>query len=222
MTQLFEGKVYEILPLSNGILFSYQKEIIDTDVVVAYKMLSFESGRITDIAKNIYLLSKFGSSYKAIAEHYENYITTKSLVLAGGKVFLLYTNGDAVLLDNDATPIWSGNLSYRTCNPSDIALFGNALWAAFPGCNVLIKYNLATMREELRIGGKVSPFLTPNDIFIDQSRAVISNATGKNLVSIDLNTFELEELESFDQPVLQYMKTENHRFVVLESGLYLL
>lgn len=222
MTQLFEGKVYEILPLSNGILFSYQKEVIDTDVVVAYKMLSFESGRITDIAKNIYLLSKFGSNYKAVAEHCDNYITTKSLVLAGGKVFLLYTNGNAVLLDNDVTPVWSGNLSYRTCNPSDFALFGNALWTTFPGCNVLIKYSLTTMREEVRIGGKVSPFLNPSDIFIDGSKAIISNADAKNLVSIDLNTFEFEEIETFDQPVLQFVKAENHRFVILESGLYLI
>jgi len=47
MKRIFEGQVYEILPLSNGIIFSYCKEIIDQNVVVSFKMLSFETGRIT-------------------------------------------------------------------------------------------------------------------------------------------------------------------------------
>ena len=81
MKKIFEGEVYEILPLSNGIIFSYCKEVIDENIVVAFKMLSFDTGRFTDIAKNIYLLTKFGNNYKAVMANCDNYITVKSIIL---------------------------------------------------------------------------------------------------------------------------------------------
>ena len=55
MKEIFSGEVYEILPTTNGIIFSYCNEILDENVVVAYKMISFDNGRFTNIAKNIYL-----------------------------------------------------------------------------------------------------------------------------------------------------------------------
>ena len=142
MKQIFPGEVYEILPITNGIIFSYKKDDIHNKVVIAYKMISFATGQYTDIAKNIYMLSKFGSNYKAIAEHCENYITVKSLLLAGGKVFLLFPDGKATLLDLDATPIWTGDLIYRGNPPTDIKLHNNSLWATYAQCNMLVKFIL--------------------------------------------------------------------------------
>ena len=67
MKKVFSGTVYEVLPVSNGIIFSYCKDIIEENTVVAYKMITFDNGRFTDIAKNIYQLTKFGNNYKAAA-----------------------------------------------------------------------------------------------------------------------------------------------------------
>ena len=87
MKKIFEGEVYDVLPLNNGIIFSYCKESTEENVTVSYKMISFEDGRITDIAKNIYLLTKFGNNYKAIISHCGNYITTKSKMQAFFEIF---------------------------------------------------------------------------------------------------------------------------------------
>ena len=85
MKKVFAGEVYEVMPLSGGIIFSYCKDTLeDNNVVVAYKMISFENGKFTDVAKNIYLLTKFGNSYKAVAALCDNYITVKSIVLPNG------------------------------------------------------------------------------------------------------------------------------------------
>lgn len=223
MKQIFEGEVFEILPLSNGILFSYNREEVDNNVIVAYKMISFDNGRFTDVAKNVYLITKFGNNYKAVVSRCDNYITVKSILLPNGKVFLLSDDGNAQLLDNDATVIWTGDLIYRSCIPSDIVLYDNALWASYAEYNTLLKYNLATMREELRIGGGASsPFNKPRNIFLEGDNAIISNQGSNKLLQINLATYKLTEYQSFNEPVLQYVNVAENRFAILESGLYLI
>lgn len=222
MKKVFSGEVYDVMPLSDGIIFSYCKEVIGENIRVAYKMISFEDGYFTDIAKNIYLLTKFGNNYKAVAALCGNYISAKAIVLPNSKVFLLLQDGTAQLLDIDASPIWTGELKYRGFNPSDIALYKNALWASFAECNVLLRYNLATMREELRIGGSKSPFNKPQSLFVDTDSVMVSNAGSNKLIQVDLNSYSVFEYEEFNEPVRQYVKVGDNRFAVLDSGLYLI
>lgn len=222
MENLFAGQIYEILPLSNGIIFSYKKDELEEGDYVEYKMISFDNRRISNVAKNIYLLTKFGTDAKEIKNLCQNYITVKTLILPGGKVFLLEPDGKAMLTDSDATVIWTGDLTYKTFKPADIALQGNALWAIYPEKNVLLKYNLSTMREELRIGGTKTPFARPVDLFVKDNDVIVSNVDSKKLVKINLNDYTLEELETFNEPVKQYIEVAGNRFVILESGLYII
>lgn len=222
MKQVFSGEVYEILPLSHGIIFSYNKATVDNRVVVFYKMLSLDTGRITDITNHVYLLTKFGNNYKAVSSLCDNFITAKSIVLTGGKVFLLESDGTAKLLDADASPIWTGELKYRNDAPSDIGIYKNALWACYAKSSVLLRFNLATMREELRIGGRLSPFNRPQDMFIDGENAMISNSGSNKLTRLNLDSYSVFDYEIFDEPVYQYVCVDDYQFVILKSGLYLI
>ena len=222
MKQIHSGEIYEILPITNGIIFSYKKDDVNNKVIVAYKMISFTGGQYTDIAKNIYLLTKFGSNYKSVTEHFENYITVKSLLLPNGKVFLLYPDGKAKLLDLDASEIWSGDLLYRGAAPTDIKLHNNALWATYAQHNVLVKFNLNTMRAEIRLGNKKGPFNSPKDIFIEGDCAFISNSGSNKLIQVNLNTYDVLDYENFEEPVYQYLCVDDNKIVILESGLYLI
>ncbi len=222
MQKIFDGEIFEVLPLSNGIIFSYCKDTVDSNIIVAYKMISFENGRFSDVAKNIYLVTKFGNNYKAVASQCDNYITVKSILLPNGKVFLMQSDGTAKLLDTDATPIWTGSLVYRSCCPTDIILHNNALWVSYADCNVLVRFNLSTMREELRIGGTKSPFSKPRDLFLEGDNAIVSNQGSKKLVNINLKEYTVDDLEEFEEPLYQYVQVAENRFVVLQSGLYLI
>ena len=43
MEKIFEGEVCELLPLSNGLIFSYCRERVDeSQADISYKMISFE------------------------------------------------------------------------------------------------------------------------------------------------------------------------------------
>ena len=222
MKKVFSGEVYEVLPISGGIIFSYCKDVIEENTLVSYKMITFDNGRFTDIAKNIYLLTKFGNNYKAVAAVCGNYITAKSIVLPGGKVFLLSEDGEAMLLGADAVPVWTGELKYRGGVATDIALYKNTLWASFADCNVLLRYNLTSMREELRIGGNKSPFDKPSGLFIDGDTVMVSNAGSSKLIEVNLNTYSVFEYEEFSEPVRQYVRVGENCFAVLDSGLYLI
>ena len=222
MKKVFSGVVYEVLAISNGIIFSYRKDIIEQNTVVAYKMITFDNGRFTDVAKNIYLLTKFGNGYKSVLPLCGNYITAKSIILPGGKIFLLSDDGTAQLLDVDALPIWTGELKYRGSCATDIALYKNALWASFSDCNVLLRYNLAAMREELRIGGNKSPFSRPEGLIVEGDGVLVRNAGSSKLIEVDLNSYSVFEYEEFEEPVHQYVKVGENRFAVLDSGLYLI
>ena len=221
MQKIFEGEIFEVLPLSNGIIFSYCKDIVDDNIMVAYKMISFENGRFTDVAKNVYMLTKFGNNYKAVSALCDNYITVKSILLPNGKVFLMQTDGTATLLDNDATPVWTGSLVYRYCCPNDILLYNNALWVCYADCDVLLRHNLSTMREELRIGGAKSPFSKPRNLFLEGDCAMVSNQESKSIIGINLKDYTIFEYENFEETLYQYINVSGNRFVVLESGLYL-
>ncbi len=222
MKEVFSGEIFEVMPLQNGIIFSYLKSFVNDDMVIAYKMLSFDTGRFTDVAKNMYLITKFGNNYKAALEFNDNYITVKSLLIQGGKVFLLAPNGDAQLVDTDGMPIWMGNLCYRQSAPNDIILHNNALWVCYAEKNALLRFNLATMREELRIGGNKSPFNKPRALFLDGDTVMVSNQDSMKLTQINLNTYNVFDYQSFEEPVYQYVKVGDNRFVLLKSGLYLI
>ncbi len=222
MKEVFSGEVFEVMPLQNGIIFSYLKDFVNDDIVVAYKMLSFDTGRFTDVAKNMYLITKFGNNYKAALEFCDNYITVKSILLQGGKVFLLAPNGEAQLVDTDGMPIWTGNLCYRSSAPNDIILHNNALWVCYSEKNALLRFNLATMREELRIGGNKSPFDKPRDLFLEGDTVMVSNQGSMKLTQINLNTYNVFDYETFEEPVYQYVKVGDNRFALLKSGLYLI
>ncbi len=222
MNKIFSGKVYDILPLTDGIVFSYCKSEVDGKVIVAYKMISFELKRFTDVAKNIYLITKFGSNYKAVSALCDNYITAKSVLLPGGRVFLLLQNGTASLLDSDGAALWTGLLSYRGMAPSDIVFREDALWASYSQFDILLKYNLVTMREELKIGGARSPFKAPKGLFAEGELVTVCNSGSMELKKINLDTYDLVEGEKFEEPVYQYVSVGNNRFVLLESGLYII
>ena len=152
----------------------------------------------------------------------KNFVAEKSLVLPDGRTLLCNANGQVFIIDNEGMINISGEIKYRDEAPSAIAYYKNNIWASFCENNVLIRFNIATMRAELRIGGKTSPFSLPKDIFIDGEWAYVSNAGTNNLIKVNLESYSVEEYYTFEEPVLRYIKSGNFEFVQLESGLYVI
>lgn len=222
MKKIFDGKIYEVLTKSDGIIFPYQKAIIDQGDVVWYKMLSIENSSLTDVSENIYLNVKFGSNYNIAVSICKNFVSEKSLGLPDGRTLICNENGQVFIIDNDGMINISGEIKYRDETPSSIAYYKNSLWASFKENNVLIRFNIATMRNELRIGGKTSPFASPQNVFVDGEWAYVCNGGSNNVIRVNLESYSVEECYTFEEPVLCYVKSGKFEFVQLDSGLYVI
>ena len=220
MQKVFEGEVYDMVKKPDGLVFSYLEDVLDEGVLVKFKMIDAKSGIITDIAKNVYLLAKFGSNYKPAVKLCDNYVSVKAINLPSGKLFLCEKTGNCYLLDADGSVLWNGIILYRENPPSDVALYGNCVWASFDKNNVLIRFNISSMREELRIGGDRSPFSDPKGLFIEGNTAIISNAGSNSLTKVNLDTYEVSMYYEFEQSVRGYVKTGIYEFVLLKNGIF--
>ncbi len=220
MEKFFEGQIYEMIPQPSGLVFSYIRGETDDGKLVAYKMLSLDTARLTDVIRDIYQLSKFGSAYRAVAGYCDNYITAHSVILPSGRVMICNKNGEVKLIDTDGNCVWTGELTYRGQGPSAMVLHGNTIWAGFKNENVLMRCNPSTMREELRIGGARSPLDRPGRIFVEGDIAYICNEGSNKIVKINLVTYEVEDYKEFDEPILGFVRVKNFDFYHLKSGLY--
>ena len=220
MRRVFEGKVYDMIRKPDGLIFSYLEEVLSDGLLVKFKMLDAKTQTITDIAKNVYLISKFGSNYRPVVKLCDNFVTAKSIVLPSGKLFLCDTKGTCYLLDSDSSVLWNGIILYDDNPPSDIALNNNSVWASFKESNVLVRFNISTMREELRIGGTRSPFSQPKGLFIDGNTAIVSNWGSNSLTKVNLDTYEVEQYYEFESPVRGYTKEGIYEFALLDDGIY--
>ena len=220
MEKLFEGEIYEMIAQPSGLVFAYSRSDSDEGTIIGYKMLSLDTCRLTDVIKDIYQLSKFGSAYRAVAAVCDNYITARSVILPSGRVFICNEYGDMKLIDTEGECVWNGELTYRGHGPSALVLHGNTVWASFEGENVLMRCNPATMREELRIGGARSPLDRPTNIFVENDMAYICNAGSNKIVKINLTSYAVEDYKEFEEPILGFMRVKNFDFYLLKSGLY--
>lgn len=220
MKKVFSGTVYDIIKKPDGLIFSYLEEVLTDGVLIKFKMLDARSGVITDVTKNVYLLTKFSSNYKPAVSRCDNFITAKTIILPSGKLFLCKENGECLLFDPDGSVVWNGIILYRDNPPSDIALYGNSIWASFAKENALVRFNIENIREELRIGGEKSPFSSPRGIYIDGNTAIISNYGSNSLTKVHLDTYSVEQYYTFEQSVKSYIREGIYRFALLKDGIY--
>jgi len=59
-------------------------------------------------------------------------------------------------------------------------------------------------------------------LFLEGDNAIVSNQGSKKLVNINLKEYTVDDLEEFEEPLYQYVQVAGNRFVVLQSGLYLI
>ncbi len=223
MKVVFEGEIIDVISVEKGLVIAYVLDKDEQQITVAYKMVTFENGKIINVQKSMYELSKFGANYRKISQFVKNHLSCKAVMLPNGKIFILENDGSAKLLDADAQEIWTGSLEYRGETPSGIAINTRSVWSCFKERSVLMRMNLISMREELRIGGgEASPFDGPIDMFADGDNIYVCNKNSNNVMRVDTNSFVTEEYKKFNHPVRQFIKNGVYEFAVLDTGVYLL
>lgn len=222
MKLIAKDNVFSLHPLPDGFLYSYLIEKEGEQITVGYKMITFSSGKISNVTKNVYMLTKFGSAYKSFIGKIKNYLTCFAIPLENGDCFVIELDGAATLFDAVGEVVWSGKLLYKKAAPGGVAINGDAIWISFTEGNVLIRYDLKTLRQELRIGGENSPFVKPTGLFPAGSKIFICSAQDNCIWKMDCTNYTTEVYYTFEEPVKDYQFISKYEIVVLNSGIYLL
>lgn len=212
-----------MLPLPGGFIIAIKQEEFDDHLLVSYKMATLETDALNSVTRNVYQLAKFGNNFKQFEKLLKDYLNCKTIQLTGGQLFAIYPDGHAILYSPSTEVLWEGILSYKDQGPSDVVRHGDCLWASFPESNALIRYNLQTLREELRIGGgENSAFSYPTGLWVSGDKLLCCNTNSNRILEVDLNTFAVFDYAEFDEPVRQYIRVSDTEIVLLESGVYTL
>lgn len=222
MEKISGDKVYSLHPLPDGFLYSHLVEKSDEQLTVGYKMVSFETGKLTKVTKSIYMLTKFGAEYKSFVSKLKNYLTCFSIPLENGQTFIIERDGSATLFDSDGTELWNGKLLYQNTPPGGVAATDDSLWVSYPEFNTLVRYNSRTLREELRIGGSKSPFEKVRSIFPSSGKLFLCCRGNNSIWKLDTHSYQNELYYQFEEPVSDYKFINKYEIVVLKSGIYLL
>ena len=222
MDRISPHHALSLLALPSGFVFAYPFEISSDSMKVGYKMVTFDTGKISNVTGTIYTLTKFGPAYRAFKGKIKNFITSLSAVFEDGRVFVSEKNGSAILVGQSGETLWEGKLSYQGFIPSAVAASGETLWAAYSEKNTLVKYNVNSMREELRIGGSSSPFSSPIAIFPAGNKLFVCNGESRDIWKIDTTDYSTEMYYEFEEKVFDYKFIDKYEIVCLESGIYLL
>ncbi len=222
MNLISKDKVFSLHPLPDGFIYSYLIERQEDIYTVGYKMVSFETGKISGVTKSIYMLTKFGADYKSFVGNLKNYLTCFCIPLEDSNTFVIEADGSATLYSTGGGKVWEGNMLYQNTAPGGIAVNQGSLWVSYPEHSALIRYDLKTLRQELRIGGSNSPFGMATNLFPAGSKLMICSKDTNSIIKLDCGSYQTETYYQFDEPINDYKLIGKHEIVVLASGIYLL
>ncbi len=221
MKRIFDGEIYDVVKVQNGIVFSYNGGVNeDRSINVCFKMISLETKEMNDVGKNVYLLAKYGPDYRNIIPYCDNYITTKALPLTDNRTLLCTKDGKITLVEANGEASFKSEIKYKGCAPSDIVFYENSLWGCFQKSDCLIRLNLANLREELRVGKKGGFINSPYSVSAQGDTLYVCCTEGKRIIKLDMKTYNADYFYDFLEPVYAFIQIENHHFALLESGLY--
>lgn len=221
MIQIFDEKCIHIMQTEDGFIAVFQSENEAEPYDLHFKRISVLNDTARDIDKDHFKLLKFGFNYEELRTQIDNYILTLSRPIDKDTYFTVSPDGKAKVLGNQGKLINSGNFCYQSCVPFDIAIGDNIVWASYPELNTAVRYNLSTLRQELRIGGKDSKVLrSPCGLFLQGQQLFVCNTAENQILLLDTVTFTVQEYLRFDEPVYQFIRVDGFNIVRTKSGVY--
>lgn len=226
MKRIHKGSIFEVIPEANGMVFAFKvperenAPVKSGEIPLDFNYYNYTTGKSERVKKDIYQLAKFGANYQKIVNTCENYVLARSVLLPEGRVLLVDTDGTATFFDGKGEVIKTGMIKYRTKVPYALSLGKDGLWGSFPESDSLVRFNLDTLKSELRIGKKGDCFARPMGIVAAGNSLYISSSENNKLIKLDINSFETEDIYGFKEKIISYVTTGKREFVSLESGLY--
>ncbi len=223
MLQIFGENALQIAAAPDGVLIVVADEINGDQATVSYRYYSFSTKKLTRTVKEAYLRGKFGEDFTDYLPHFTDILNYSVAELPDNRRLFVYPTGEACIFDENMLKTWSGNLKYKDFGPCDAVCIGRSVWVSFPEGDTILRYNARTMREELRIGSKKdNAFSRPCGLLVDNNRLAVCNSVSNCIELVDTESYTVERYSNFEEPIHQYIKSNDCEVVRLDSGVYIL
>lgn len=223
MIKIVSLDIVDLISFPSGIAFVLKESMEDNSVKVSFYSFDTVSQSIATVTKSAYLLAKFGASYELIAKQLGDYVSCDTAKLWNGQTFIIYSTGEIGIFDSQGNLLKTGDLTYRDAPARDVAPDNNYIWSVVSSKNLIVKYSLLQNRVVMRIGGDTSTTFSKPVAIAEYDRCLyVCNQDTCKIKRVRLSDFSVEDYKEFDEPVYKYLRSENHEFVVLASGVYML
>ncbi len=223
LKKIYEENAVELVAVPEGVILVSNEQNLEDKAVVSYKFFSFRTKKILQATRDVYLRGKFGENYERISAQLPDYVNYRCTRLDDGRLLCVYPTGAAAAFSPEGVKVWSGEMKHRDFEATDIVCVGKYIWVSFSNGNAIVRYNPATMREELRLGGENDKsFSRPCGLAAAKGKLIVCNSESKCIEAINIDSYTMERLASFEEPVYQYVKSGAEGVVLLASGAYIL
>ena len=223
MKRLYGNGVIEIIPVDDGFVFAVQQSAYDDKIVVAYKLYSFDTGACAPIKKSVYIGAKFGADIDILKLEIQNYLQSFAVKLPKRQTLILGEAGNAFVVDESGEKIKSALFLHNGEGATSAVLHHDAIWCGFSQNGVIVKYDIDTLKEDIRIsGGPKIDFGGVGSLTSADDSLLVCGGDAMKIYSINTNNFDVQEFLKFDEPVMSYTKINGNELVLLPSGIYIM
>lgn len=192
---------------------------------------AFDSTKVVrKVDKEYFAISIVGKEYKKIEDKLSSSIESYQMTRDenGNMYFCFYQEGVIHGFDKDGNKIleWAADDIGQGHPIYDIDYqFPDSLWLAFPTGQTVTQVSISKQKEIYRIGeytwdNKYEPLSYPESVFVKNKYLFIPNMGNSQLFKLNLETMELELIETFQEKIWQYGETEIGTFIVTDTGIY--
>lgn len=221
MKRLYGNGVIEIIPVDDGFVFAVQQSAYDDKIVVSYKLYSFDTGACVPIKKSVYIGAKFGSNIDLDDLQVQNHIHSFSVKLPKHQTMVFDDQGNVFLVDENGKTIRPTTIMYNGENATSAVFHQDTVWCAFSQNGAIIKYDIDTLKEDIRISsGPKIDFTKTGSLYSTGENLLVCGGNAGKVYSVNTTNYDVQELFSFDEPVIAYAKINSNELVLLSSGIY--
>ncbi len=223
MQKIVDTDIIDIIAFSNGIIYTKKSEAENGAVRVNFYGYDIKRMQRTPVTKSVYLLNKYGSEYKKIAEQLGDYVSCDADVSNAKQTVVVYPSGETGVFSPDGNMIWSSDLRYHDSEIAGVVCDDRLIWSVVPDLNCVVSYSLSHKKFSMRIGSETSDsFQKPVSLSKYNDELYICNEGSKKVRVISLKDYSVKDFRIFDEPVYKYLRSCGKEIVWLESGIYIL
>ncbi len=215
--------VFDVIAFSNGIIYTKKKVLDNGAVKVNFYGYDIKRMQGTPVTKSVYLLNKYGSEYKKIAEQLGDYVSCAADVTTTRQTVVVYPSGEMGIFSSDGKMVWSEDLLYHGSAICGAVCDERLVWSVVPDLNCVVSYSLSHKKFSMRIGSEGSDsFEHPVSLSRYDNELFVCNSGSKKVRTISLKDYSVSDFRIFDEPIYKYLRSCGKEIAVLESGVYVL